>query len=253
MFDFFKVFDIALAELCLVAAMIVTNLSGGLSRLTQMLGLRISLHNALILFSLGIILHYIFRQLDIYSPRRLSTLFSESWDLVKGISTIAILLLVLQLVYPMQIINMKTIQVFWLMCVVAFIASRLMLRLFLTAARKSGRNLRKILIVGSNVRAIKYANKFHNVQSFGYNVLGFVDNLWHGPAQNENGCCKLVADFSTFQEYLRHNVVDEIFIFLPLKSSYCAIEQVIEACEEQGVVALEWPLIFSTSASPRGG
>jgi exopolysaccharide biosynthesis polyprenyl glycosylphosphotransferase len=66
-------------------------------------------------------------------------------------------------------------------------------------------------------------------------VAGFVDSAWHGPGCGEAPFCELVADFKTYPDYIRGHVVDEVFIFLPLKSSYTAISKIIEASEDQGV------------------
>jgi exopolysaccharide biosynthesis polyprenyl glycosylphosphotransferase len=235
MFNTLKALDVALTGLCLLFAAVITHLSDGFYKLTSLMAMRISVRNAAILFFLGIVWHYIFKQMGVYSSRRLSTFASEAWDLVKGTSVIAMVLLILQIIYPMQIITMRTVELFWLFCCGGLVLSRALIRSFLALARKNGRNLRNILIVGSNERAVTYAHKFHSRHSFGYRVVGFVDNAWHGPRHDGNAWCKLVADFKSFADYIQRNVIDEVFIFLPLKSSYTAISQVIEAAEDQGV------------------
>ena len=44
-----------------------------------------------------------------------------------------------------------------------------------------------------------------------------------------------------------HEVVDEVFIALPVKSQYEAIQQTIEACERVGVPATYPAPLFKTS------
>jgi exopolysaccharide biosynthesis polyprenyl glycosylphosphotransferase len=217
------------------AAAAVTNLAGGLPNLTNLFSMRISIRNALILLGLGIVWHVIFKEMGFYCSRRLSSILGEIWDVIKGVTIIAMLLLVVQFVIPMSIINMHTVQFFWLFCLVSLVLSRIVFRLGLTYLRRSGRNIRTILIVGTNKRALEYAEKFHKQHSYGYRVAGFVDTAWHSECPNNDNWCKIVANFKTFSEYLKHKVVDEVFIFLPLKSSYEAVSSIVAASEEQGV------------------
>jgi putative colanic acid biosynthesis UDP-glucose lipid carrier transferase len=235
LFNSLKALDVALAGLCLLFAAALTNIADGVSRLTSLFVMRISLRNAVILAILGLIWHYIFKHMGVYSSRRLSTITSEAWDIVKAVSMVSMVLLIVQIIYPMSIIGIRTVEMFWLFCCAVLVVSGLIIRLFLSLARKNGRNLRNVLIVGSNARALKYAQKFHARHSFGYQVLGFVDSAWHGGCHEGNEWCALVADFKTFPDFIRRNVVDEVFIFLPLKSSYTAISKIIEASEDQGV------------------
>ena len=235
LFNVLKALDVALAGLCLFLATAVTNISGDFSNMRELMAMRITFNNAVIMFFLGFSWHFIFTQTGVYSSRRLSTLLSETWDLIKGVSAISVVLLVVQIVYPMKIINLQTIEFFWLFSTIVLTADRVVVRLALSLVRKKGRNIRNILIVGSNARAVKYARKFSKHHSFGFQVAGFVDSAWHGPRREGAEWCKLVADFTTFPDYIRHNVIDEVFVFLPLKSSYAAVSKIIEASEEQGV------------------
>ena len=57
--------------------------------------------------------------------------------------------------------------------------ARMALKTFLTFVRRRGHNLRYLLIVGTNPRAVEFARMMAN-PSRGYRLLGFVDDEWHG-------------------------------------------------------------------------
>jgi exopolysaccharide biosynthesis polyprenyl glycosylphosphotransferase len=163
---------------------------------------------------------------------------------MKGVTIITVVLYLVQIVFPIEKITVTSLEVFWILCISFLIMIRLTIRGYLVMVSKNSSKRKKILIVGSNDRAINYAYKFIKNNSSGYEIAGFIDSGWHGTQQINQRWCKLVADFKSFAEYLRLNIIDEIFIFLPLKSSYCAIENIVAASEEQGVTIRMIPDFF---------
>jgi exopolysaccharide biosynthesis polyprenyl glycosylphosphotransferase len=75
----------------------------------------------------------------------------------------------------------------------------------------------------------------------GYRFNGFID-VHH--SANSNLADDRVCDLDGFQEYVRNNIVDEIFLFLPIKSFYDELSKVIAICEEQGIIVRMQPDIF---------
>jgi exopolysaccharide biosynthesis polyprenyl glycosylphosphotransferase len=77
----------------------------------------------------------------------------------------------------------------------------------------------------------------------GYRILGFVDDGWHGAAGLDPKyplCC----NFDDLAEYLRHNVVDEVANYLPLRSLYERCFSVAGLCEQHGIFMRFDPEIF---------
>jgi exopolysaccharide biosynthesis polyprenyl glycosylphosphotransferase len=235
--ELLKLFDITVTGVALVLAILIANLNFSYSEFTRLLSMRFSIQNIIALLVFGLSAHFIYKQMGFYDSRRLSHVAAEIWDIVKGVAVVSMALFFMQIIYPMRIINMSALQFFWLICTCVFIGDRMIFRLFLIWSRQKGRNLRNVVIVGSNARAMKYAHKFATHLSYGYHVLGFVDNDFFGKDKHaELPWCKLVANFTTFPEYLRKTVVDEVFIFLPFKSKYSTIASIVAASEEQGIV-----------------
>ena len=88
--------------------------------------------------------------------------------------------------------------------------------------RIQGRNLRHILIVGTNSRAVQFAKQIEAKSELGYIIAGFVDY------KGQRGDCKaceafkqtdyrVVSDFDALPAFIRPNVVDEVFVALPVK------------------------------------
>jgi exopolysaccharide biosynthesis polyprenyl glycosylphosphotransferase len=113
---------------------------------------------------------------------------------------------------------------------------RIAARWLLLALRSRGKNIRYILIVGTNERAIEFVGEIAGRAEFGYHVVGFVDDDWAGTkAFNSTGqtrCC----DFAGLANFLRLNVVDEAAIYLPLRSYYEHAAELVALCEQHGIV-----------------
>ena len=114
-------------------------------------------------------------------------------------------------------------------------ASRLVLKKILEKIRTRGRNLRNILIVGTNGRALRMVDRILRKPEFGYQVMGFVDE-GRGMKGFEKSGHHLVADFNSLPALLRTTVLDEVAICLPIKSYYQQISQIVSDCEKQGIM-----------------
>jgi exopolysaccharide biosynthesis polyprenyl glycosylphosphotransferase len=126
--------------------------------------------------------------------------------------------------------------VFWVISSFSVIISRLSLQYWLAVVRRHGRNLRYMLILGTNPRAIEFARKIQASPERGYELLGFVDEDWAGTDAFKGTGFKLRCDYAGLAEFLRRNVVDEVAIYLPLRSFYEHSSQVAALCEQHGMV-----------------
>jgi exopolysaccharide biosynthesis polyprenyl glycosylphosphotransferase len=92
-----------------------------------------------------------------------------------------------------------------------------------------------VLILGTNWRAIEFARRIESRQELGYRVLGFVDDYWHGSPEFLTSGYELSCDRSGLSEFLRRNVIDEVAIYLPLRSFYEHASQAAALCEQHGI------------------
>jgi exopolysaccharide biosynthesis polyprenyl glycosylphosphotransferase len=137
------------------------------------------------------------------------------------------------------------IVVFWVLSTVMMVATRLAIWYFLQAVRRQGRNLRHILIIGSNPRAIAFADCLSSKSELGYRILGFVDNDWPGLDEFRRTKQTLSCDFDELAEFLRQNVVDEVAMYLPMRSFYNRTSRVVALCEQHGIALRFDPDVFN--------
>ena len=117
-----------------------------------------------------------------------------------------------------NIVTPAFVGLFWLFSFDSIIFVRLIIRFFLSRARRYGKNLRFILILGTNARAIEFARRMESRPDLGYRILGFVDDEWAENSAVRDTSYPVCCDFVGLAEYLRRNVVDEVATYLPLRS-----------------------------------
>ena len=64
------------------------------------------------------------------------------------------------------------------------------------------------------------ARKIEAKPELGYRIVGFVDEQWAGTDVFLKTGYRLCCDFESLPSFLRANVIDEIGLFLPLRSFY---------------------------------
>src|SRR5258708_18469312 len=90
----------------------------------------------------------------------------------------AFLIFLGKVAFHITLVTPKFLVVFWAAATLAAIFSRVFLRLFLAQVRMHGRNLRDMLIVGTNLRGVQFARKIAENAALGYRIVGFVDKDW---------------------------------------------------------------------------
>lgn len=191
--------------------------------------------------------------MGLYQSMRLVSGVLEVVDLLKASAVAAILLATVGLIFRVRTITPGVILCFLLITVSGLIASRLVMRHVLKALRRRGHNLRHLVVVGTNVRAQKFASGILSRPELGYHLVGFVDDAWIGPRPVKGIPTDLLSNIAGFRSYLRSNVVDEVVIALPIKSFYKQDDELLQICREQGIIVRVLTNLFeaSTKAAER--
>jgi len=163
-------------------------------------------------------------------------------DVVKAVTTAVMALLLTASVFHLGRIDAGFLAVFWLSAIASSLLCRRLAR-HLLVSRSGLRAKERVLVVGTNTRAMEYARNILAKPEF-YVLAGFADDRLHGDCADLPGGCSLVADFATLPEYLRRNVVDEVAICLPIKSLYDIASNIVAACEEQGISVVIYTQLF---------
>jgi exopolysaccharide biosynthesis polyprenyl glycosylphosphotransferase len=240
-----KLYD--LAVMCLsfgLAAVLVAHQTATVS-FADFFAMRVKVRNFVLFAGFLLVWNIIFRLFRLYDSRRLSGQRDEVLDIVKattlgvGSVCIAALLFRLKMVTPLFAVGL------WLISSATLVSSRLIARYLLSQVRVRGRNLREIVIVGTNPRAVLFARKIQAKPTLGYRVLGFVDQEWEGMGEFRKGGYPLASDFERFPFLLRERVVDEVVLALPMRSLYLQASRVAALCEEQGIVVRVLSNVFN--------
>jgi exopolysaccharide biosynthesis polyprenyl glycosylphosphotransferase len=231
-----KLYDIcALIAAFLFVTFVLESSPTGMS-LSGFMSVRIKLINCLLFALLVAAWHNLFALCGLYVSKRLTRRVTEMYGVSKATFLASALLLVMARTMHIKMVSLSFVVMFWIVCTWAMASGRLAARSFLVALRSRGHNSRFVLIVGTNERAVRFAESIRARPELGYHIVGFVDDDWAGiPNFEANGntrCC----DFSGLANFLRQNVVDEAAIYLPLRSYYEHAAQLIALCERHGIV-----------------
>jgi exopolysaccharide biosynthesis polyprenyl glycosylphosphotransferase len=241
----FKGFDVALMCLAFgVASIPVASMKSTLS-VTEFLALRIKIQNVLLFLLLMLVWHALFSLCGLYMSKRLSSRTSEAIDVVKATTLVTISQFLFGLLFGVKMFTLTFLFVFWFLTAISALSARLVLRNVLAKIRAQGRNSRLMLILGSNSRAVSFARGIETKAELGYRILGFVDNEWTGMEEFRSTGYPLCCDFDHLSDFLRRTVVDEVAIYLPLRSFHEHASRIASLCEQHGIIMRFDPDIFN--------
>jgi len=232
----FKVFDLLIMVSSFALAASVVYYRFDIASFEQFLSMRIKVRNFALFLGFMIVWHIIFSLFGLYHSRRLSTRWSEIIDVMKATFLGTLVIFIAALVLDLIMIIPTFLAIFWAGSTVITILNRLLLRYVLEWFRLRGRNLRFMVIAGTNPRAVKFAQKIEKKPELGYRLSGFIDQEWAGIGEFRKTGFVLASNFNDFPTFLRSRVVDEVVISLPMKSLYDQASRIVALCKEQGII-----------------
>ena len=231
----FKLSDVALLVGSFIVAAVASLRSFGAVSLAEFLSMRISVRNFALFAGLLLLWHSLFSFLGLYESKRLSHQRTEALDVLKATSLATVALFSVGSLFSLTVNRPQFLGVFWLVSTSTGVLSRRTMRFLLEQVRLRGRNLRQILIVGTNSRAIEFAKTLEAHPALGCRILGFVDRDWPGMEEFHKTRYRYICELNGFLSFLRESVVDEVVIALPIKSSYYEAARIATFCGEQGI------------------
>jgi len=227
----YKLSDIVILLCSLTLAVGISGDPGKPSNLTDLLPARMTARDFIVIAVAIFTWHIFFRLIGLYETKRFGRRLEECIEILKATSLgTCVISGILSLFYH-GLLDSYFIFVFWVSATILTISTRMTMRLILAAVRYRGRNLRHVVILGTNERAVWFAEKIRAHKEMGYNILGFVDK----ECEVEAGRMELVSDLDHFSEVLDRHVVDEVIIALPIQFFYTEISEVLGLCKEQGI------------------
>ena len=231
-----KLFDLGLIVASFGLATFLLVHTDQSASLQNFLAMRVKLSNCAIFAFALFLCHGMFSLCGLYQSRRLSNRLAETMDVLKATTLATLCMALIAAIFSVIMITPRFLVLFWAISSISVVVSRFLLQYWLGRSRRQGRNLRYLLVLGTNARAIEFVRKIEAAPERGYELLGFVDEHWAGLDEFNATKYKLACDYAGLAEFLRRNVVDEVAIYLPLRSFYEHAARVAALCEQHGIV-----------------
>jgi exopolysaccharide biosynthesis polyprenyl glycosylphosphotransferase len=245
----YKLFDVLVMIVAFGAAILPILRENHAVSFAAFLTMRVKIGNFLIFFALLFVWHVLFRHYDLYASRRLSSRSAEIRDILKATSLATLILGAGAVIFRIRMVSPAFLLVFWLLSGLLMVVSRVIMRFVLAQTRLQGRNLRHMLIVGTNSRAIAFARNVESRPDLGYRIIGFTDQEWAGIGNFNSSEYKVVCKLDDLARFVRTSVIDEVLIALPMRSFHDAACRIASLCEEQGILLRVLPNLLDLKRS----
>ena len=232
----FKLFDLLVMTLSFAAATIAAHHQLRTVSFEEFLAMRISVQNFILFWGFLLVWHVIFALSGLYRSRRLTALWGEIIDVIKATFSGTLALFAFALLFRIQMVTPVFLAAFWTVSSAIIILSRVILRNVLKLMRIHGRNLSHLLIVGTNLRAMQFAQKIEKNKELGYHLIGFADNKWEDIGEFQTTEYHLVTDLDNLADFLSDHIVDEVAICLPMKQYSHEAPKIVSICQQQGII-----------------
>jgi exopolysaccharide biosynthesis polyprenyl glycosylphosphotransferase len=227
----YKLSDIAILFCSLILAIDICHYLSKPS-LTSLFSAWMTVWDFIVIAVATLIWHIIFQLFGLYDSKRFGRKLEEFVDIIKATSLGTFVVSGIARLFDTGFIDIDFVFVFWISATFLTISTRITMRLILVAVRYRGRNLRHMVILGTNERARRFAEKIREHKDTEYHIIGFVDN----ECKTEAKWMEPLSDLDHFSGVLDRHVVDEVVIALPIQSFDREIREVLGLCEEQGIV-----------------
>lgn len=148
---------------------------------------------------------------------------------------VTLLITVFLMIFLRRDANQTFVLVFSLGTFGLIVLFRLILRVFLRGIRARGYNFRRIIIVGANERARHFADIIVNRGQYGFVLRGILDDNEERMHFFDGLNAKYLGPMADLERVITDEVVDEVYITLPVRSCYEEIQGVAGLCEGVGV------------------
>jgi len=235
-FNALRVADIGLIMLSFGFAAALSSHAGKGETIATFLESKVSLSSC-VLFAIAILICYaVFSLSGLYRSKRMSTKRAEAADVLRAMAFSAVCIWAEGRLFAILTVTPYFLMTFWVFGATLVICTRLMVRYVLGVIRKRGRNLHHVVVLGTNARAIEFGRRIEAMPDRGCRLLGFVDDNWRGMEKFRGTGFQLACSPEGLAEFLRHNVVDEVAIYLPIRSFYERAAEIAGLAKQHGIL-----------------
>jgi Undecaprenyl-phosphate glucose phosphotransferase len=168
----------------------------------------------------------------LYTSKRVQGRRLELGNILKANVLGLIIILAVLYITKQHNFSREMLFIFFVINVLAEVIIRMGIRIVLHIMRKSGFNIKHILLVGYSRAAEAYIDRIRAFPQWGYQIKGILDDNVE-PGTNYNGAVVL-GTTDMLNDMLTANDLDEIAITLGL-NEYGKLEKLVNMCEKSGV------------------
>ncbi len=174
----------------------------------------------------------IYNTVGLYQSHRLRSVGNEIFAILKA-NVIGILIF-LGILFLTKQINYSRYLLFLFFIISCILSSleRMSMRLILRSFRKSGYNLKHIIVLGAGDSAMNFSSKIQKHKYLGYNIVGFLDDD-EKIGFKINGAA-VIGRIESLGRFIKEYNLDEVIIAISL-SHYDRLGEIIKVCEKHGV------------------
>ena len=235
-FSALRMMDMALVMIAFGIAAIAGLGAFGWAAIATFLSSKVSLFNCILLAVAILSCYAVFSACGLYRSKRMSTKRSEMGDVLRAMALSSACVWLEGRIFSVGLITPVFLALFASLGSTLIVSARFALRLTLEALRKRGKNLHYILVLGTNSRAIEFGRQIESKPDRGCRLLGFVDDDWSGFDHFQQSGFRRTCRPEELAEFLRRNVVDEVAIYLPLRSFYERGAEMANLAKQHGIL-----------------
>ena len=174
----------------------------------------------------------IYARFNLYKPKRFQTPMTEYANLFKANTCAMLFFMIYIVVFKVEHVSRALIAVFYLVLMFNTFLERFIIKSILQAARKKGRNLKHVIIIGYSPAGEAYIDRIKANPQWGYVIHGiFDDNLTEDFSYKGISCIGSIRDI---EDFLTNSSMDEVAITLSL-NEYHKLKTIVNKCEKSGV------------------
>lgn len=173
---------------------------------------------------------FIFRNMGLYRPRRVTSYVLEIFDIAKT-STLAVIILVTTTFFlGKHEFSRLVFLYFWMISIAVLSAERLVFRVILWNLRKKGYNVRRVLIIGAGDLGVKVVNKIKDNRWTGLDIVGYLDD--YKPLGEVIEGEAILGRIKDVEDVIAKYSIDQVFITLPVRA-YKRLMYVVEKLSDK--------------------
>ena len=174
----------------------------------------------------------IYRYFGMYNPKRTSGRRAELYSLIKANIVGAFYCFAVLFMIKQPNFARLFLFIFIILNLVLDYAFRLMIMKVMRAMRRSGINMKHIILVGYSRTSIGYIDRLRAHPDWGYKIHGILDDTHQ--IGEEYRRVQVIGKTSSLEKLLSTNQYDEVAITLSI-DEYAKLENIVATCEKSGV------------------